>query len=141
MPPHAYAQPPRLANRHPRRRGLISLTPLIDVVFILLVFFMLASSFLERRAIELDAPAGSAAGGVMEGAILVQVRADGIRVSGTPVTLENLGATIAERISRVPDARVVVQPAQGVVLQDAVRVLDRLSVAGVENVSLVRHGG
>ncbi len=39
-----------------RRRALISLTPLIDVVFILLVFFMLPSSFLDWRAIDLDPP-------------------------------------------------------------------------------------
>ena len=55
----------RLVNRagrpQGRRRPLISLTPLIDVVFILLVFFMLASSFLDWRSIDLNAPAQAAA--------------------------------------------------------------------------------
>ena len=37
---------------------LISLTPLIDVVFILLVFFMLASSFLDWRSIDLTVSSG-----------------------------------------------------------------------------------
>ena len=53
----ASALPPfRLANNARRRRPLISLTPLIDVVFILLVFFMLTSTFLDWRPIELNAP-------------------------------------------------------------------------------------
>ncbi|MEM6945656.1 MAG: biopolymer transporter ExbD, partial [Pseudomonadota bacterium] len=47
---HTASLPPRLANR-PRKRLRISITPLIDVVFILLVFFMLASSFLDWRSI------------------------------------------------------------------------------------------
>ena len=50
----------------PSRRRLISLTPLIDVVFILLIFFMLASSFLDWRAIGLDAPADATAGAAGE---------------------------------------------------------------------------
>ncbi|OOC09384.1 ExbD/TolR family protein, partial [Thioalkalivibrio halophilus] len=49
------AEQPTLDTGRPRRRNLISLTPLIDVVFILLVFFMLASSFLDWRAVELEA--------------------------------------------------------------------------------------
>ena len=61
MPLSISAQPQRLADsfgqRASRRRALIGLTPLIDVVFILLVFFMLASSFLDWRAIDLTAPA------------------------------------------------------------------------------------
>jgi hypothetical protein len=51
MPMQACApQPRRLAAEPRRRRALISMTPLIDVVFILLIFFMLASSFLNWRS-------------------------------------------------------------------------------------------
>ncbi|MGK0476314.1 MAG: biopolymer transport protein ExbD, partial [Oleispira sp.] len=40
-------------SEKPKQRNLISLTPLIDVVFILLVFFMLTSSFVEWKFIDL----------------------------------------------------------------------------------------
>ena len=43
----------------PRRRRAISLTALIDVVFILLLFFMLTSTFTHWKAIELEAPQAS----------------------------------------------------------------------------------
>src|SRR3546814_12993071 len=56
MTAQAAASPPptRRFSRGPRRRVRISLTPLIDVVFILLIFFMLATSFVDDRAIEVE---------------------------------------------------------------------------------------
>ena len=133
--------PPRLATSPRRRRPLISLTPLIDVVFILLVFFMLASSFLDWRSVELDAPAQAAAGASMEGALLVELRLEGLRLSSETVSIEALAARVAERLAAKPDQKVVVKPAAGIALQDAVDVLDRLSAAGAADISLIRDGG
>lgn len=129
---------PRLENDVRRRRALISLTPLIDVVFILLVFFMLASSFLDWRAIELDAPGRAAAGASLEGALLVEVRSNGLRLSGETVSLDALEARVRERVAAQPDQRVIVKPAAGVALQEAVDVLERLTQAGVSDLSLIR---
>ena len=128
----------RRAARSGRQRALISLTPLIDVVFILLVFFMLASSFQDWRTIELDAPerAGTA-GAPMEGALLVEIRPDGLRLSAEPVSLDTLVSNVGRRVAEQPDVRVLVKPVPGVVLQEMVRVLDALAAAGVTEMSLV----
>lgn len=131
---------PRLASKR-RRRALISLTPLIDVVFILLVFFMLASSFLDWRAIDLSAPAAATAGSSLEGALLVEVRPDGLRLSGEPLDLSVLAERIEARVAENPEQRVLVRPEEGVTLQQAVDVLDRIAEAGVADLSLVRAGG
>ncbi|WP_421708781.1 ExbD/TolR family protein [Algihabitans sp.] len=141
MPPQASVpSPQRLASKAARRRALISLTPLIDVVFILLIFFMLASSFLDWRAIELNAPAQAAAGTSVEGALLVEVRSDSLRLSGETVSLDALASRIATRLETAPDQRVLVRPASGVALQQAVAVLDRLKAVGVSELSLIRDG-
>ena len=138
MSPHTCTQPRlRLANSSRQRRSLISLTPLIDVVFILLVFFMLASSFLDWRAIDLTAPGRAAVGASMEGALLIEIRPEGLRLSGETVSLDVLGARVAQRVSERPEQRVLVQPAPGVSLQQAVRVLDRLTISGVTRMSLI----
>lgn len=131
---------PRLANSG-RRRALIGLTPLIDVVFILLVFFMLASSFLDWRAIDLNAPAEAKARGSMTGALLVEVRTDGLRLAGETVSIDTLTDRVGARMAQNPDQRVLIKPAAGVVLQDAVQVLDRLAAAGVTDLSLIRDPG
>ncbi|MCB9958292.1 MAG: biopolymer transporter ExbD [Rhodospirillaceae bacterium] len=115
-----------------RARSLISLTPLIDVVFILVIFFMLASSFVDWRSIEVASRAGAEGGAAGAGALLVEVRAGGVRLSGEPMSLEALSARLAD----VPERRVLVRPERGVAVQDLVAVLDRISAAGVSDVSL-----
>lgn len=130
--------PPRLTASGPCRRATISLTPLIDVVFILLVFFMLASSFLDWRAIELSAPRGAAAGDPLVGVMLVEVRSDSIRLGGVPVTPAELVQRVDARVRRRPDTPVRVRPAAGVTLQTAVDVLDRVSAAGAKDLALIR---
>ena len=133
--PGSGTSPRLLANS--RRRTLIRLTPLIDVVFILIVFFMLASSFSDWRAIELTTPGGAATGASLEGALLVEIRRDGLRLSGEPVSLDALISRIEERAALRPDPRVLVKPLPGVPLQEAVRVLDRLADAGIGELSLI----
>lgn len=124
-----------------RRRRLISLTPLIDVVFILLVFFMLASSFLDWRSIVLAAPMPGAGATAMEGAMLVEVRAEGLRVAGRPVRLDELDGRIRPRLAETAGLSIFVKPSAGVPLQRAVAVLDRLSAAGVTRLSLIGGHG
>ena len=132
-----FAPSPLRTRAAARRRG-ISLTPLIDVVFILLVFFMLASSFLDWRHIALQTPAGAAAGVSMTGALLVEVRTDSVRLAGQTLTLDALVEQVARQLGETPDRRILVAPAQGVSLQRAVSVLDRLAAAGADDISLVR---
>lgn len=129
------------ASSDSRRRTAIRLTPLIDVVFILLVFFMLASSFAEWRGIDLAAPGESGATSSAEGAVLVEIRMEGLRLSGTPMSLDALVARIEGMTERRSDLRIVVKPARGIPLQETVRVLDRLTAAGVADLSLIRDAG
>jgi len=140
MPLPVSAPPQRLAS-DTRRRSPISLTPLIDVVFILLVFFMLASSFLDWRSIALNSPGRGTGSPSMEGALLVELRTDGLRLSGEALSLEVLTERIAARLVEKPDQRVLIRPAPGVRLQEAVAVLDRLAAAGVADLSLISGRG
>lgn len=135
--PHLAPALRRLATSTGHRRRLVGLTPLIDVVFILLVFFMLASSFQDWRAIDLAAAAG-AAGTPMEGALLVGVRPDGLRLAAEPVSLDGLVARVGQRVASQPAVPVLVKPASGVTLQEMVRVLDALAAVGVTELSLIR---
>lgn len=127
-----------LEIRARRRRPLISLTPLIDVVFILLVFFMLASSFQEWRTIELVVPTQSGANEAsIRGALLVEVRPDGFRLSAETVSLQVLLTRVGQHLDTEPDIRVLVKSARGVALHETVRVLDALASAGVTSLSLI----
>lgn len=135
-------QPPlQLANRKPRRAAKIALTPLIDVVFILLVFFMLASSLLDWRAINMNAPGKAAVRPAMDGALLVDISAGDLRLSGETIDLDDLAAVVSRRVAENPAQRVIVRVEPGIILQEAVDVLDRLSAAGAMSLSMIRGSG
>lgn len=132
---------PSPANRPLRRRPLIGVTPLIDVVFILLVFFMLASSYVDRRSIDLRAQSAGDGQPGLEGAMVVGVRADGLHLGGKRLTLEAVVERVGRRLRTHPDQRVLVRPERGIALQDTVRVFDRLSGTGVADLSLMSAAG
>ena len=138
MPPPT--QPPSL--KLPRKGGArarISLTPLIDVVFILLVFFMLASNFLDWRAIRLDAPAQAGADGGDRPAVLLRIGPDGaLDLNGEPVADGGLAQAIQPLTQREPEPTVLIRPGAGVPLQRAISVLDRVEGAGIARARLMR---
>ncbi len=125
------------------RRRLISLTPLIDVVFILLVFFMLASSFLDWRALELTAPPESMAdsGPGLEGALMIEIHPGGLRFAGETLAQGKVLERVAARLNEFPQTTVLVRPAPGVTLQHTVTLLDRLVELGASDVALIRSPG
>lgn len=145
MQPPAFAPLPPASNRSSagsltikaRRRQLISLTPLIDVVFILLVFFMLASSFLDWRSIDLNTPGTNRGGERLEGSLLIDIRPEGLRLGGQTLTPDALIARVQELLARQPDRRILIRPAEGVVMQETVTLLDRLTAAGATDLSLI----
>ena len=122
------------------RRPLVSLTPLIDVVFLLLVFFMLASSFSAERVIEMLTPADTESAAQGEaGAALVRIGPDGgIDLNGEPVSRSELAQRVGTWSVSEDPRRYLVQPAPGVTTQQAVSVLDLLKSSGAESVSLIR---
>ena len=73
----------------------------------------------------------------VEGALLVDVRLDGVRFAGQYVGMEELIQRVRIALADAPDRRVLVRPAERVKLQDAVRILDALSATGVKQLSLM----
>jgi biopolymer transport protein ExbD len=106
-------------NRPARRRGLVNLTPLIDVVFLLLVFFMLASTFLKFGTVKLEAAGGgTAAVADLSKVALIHVSGDGrFRVDGRTVMRAEMAALL-ERLVKSGKSEAVV------VVRDGARTMD-----------------
>jgi biopolymer transport protein ExbD len=130
-----------IGEPRPRKR-LIGLTPLVDVVFILLVFFMLASSFLDWRAMELTLPARATLPAANSRAVEIVLAADGsVSVEGRAISAGELGTRVAPIVAADPARPFVVRSAAGVALQRAVAVLDVLAAAGARSAMLAPHAG
>lgn len=120
------------APRRPRRP---SLTPMIDVVFLLLVFFMLAARFDTGAALPLSLPSGT--GAAYSGPPrLVEVTARGVMLNGAPLPEAGLVAALAP-LMQGPDDTIVLRPRAGAGVQDVVTVIDRLRGAGFTALTLV----
>lgn len=111
------------------RRPLVTLTPLIDVVFILLVFFMLATAFIEEQRLPLggtgDAPSIDAP------PLQVYLRTGDVQLGGVAMPLERAAAEVAGA-----GRPVVLEPAPGVPVQRLAEALAALRRAGVTAVAV-----
>lgn len=123
----------------PRRRPVVSLTPLIDVVFILLVFFMLATSFADWRGMQAGAtPAGTSGAASPTGSQLVEMRGDGtLRLGGIAVAEPDLVQRLSDWRAQRRDGAVLVAMQPDVTFGDLAGLLDRLAGAGIDGVSLL----
>ncbi|MCP3986492.1 MAG: biopolymer transporter ExbD [bacterium] len=125
----------------PRGPIRIGLTPLIDVVFILLVFFMLATSYLDWSGITIDAPVVVEEQADDE-AIVVRVSRDGgLELAGTRLSMRELEESLTLLFANAPDRRIAVEPHPEAPLQYVVDALDRIAAAGGGSASLARGPG
>ncbi len=121
-------------------RTALSLTPLIDVVFLLLLFFMLASVFHREGEIEIAARGSSTQEQPATQPLFVRVHADGrYDVNGEPVDAVQFGSSIAATLAASADlSGVVLQVRKGASTQIVVDSLTALREAGVSPVSLAK---
>ena len=88
---------------------------------------------------EITLGAGSGAGsGSPAGAMLVEIRPEGLRLGGRPAGIDDIGRQVRARLATHPDQRVLVRPAPGVEIQRTVDVLDALRAAGAPALVLAR---
>jgi biopolymer transport protein ExbD len=114
--------------RPSRRRNSILLTSLVDVLFVLLFFFMLTSSVLDFRSVTIDAQAAAPGGGAADASVLEVLPGRQLRLgAGEPFAFDALPAQVAAQGVRA----VTVLPAAGVPLQDLVDVIEALRRAAV----------
>ncbi|WP_204115225.1 ExbD/TolR family protein [Shimia biformata] len=121
-----------LVQDRPRRRP--SLTPMIDVVFLLLVFFMLASRFGAEQV--LPVPLAGNGGAYQGPPRLIEVSPATVKLNGVEVALAELPAYVADLMS-APQDMLILRGREGATLQRIVDVSDALRGAGMTNLVLV----
>ncbi len=125
-------------DRPPRKQKPISLTPLVDVIFLLLLFFMLSSTFTNFGQVEINAPAGGGGSGEVPKAILV-LNEDGLRLNGKDVADDRLVESAQGLLDRDIDSLLVLVRADATT-QQLVTVMTRLKTLSKLKVTVAGNG-
>lgn len=126
-----------------RRRRLVSeinLTALIDIVFHLMVFVMLTTSFVVSESMELSLPSGKAAP-VSASAELnimrIQIISDGsVLVDNQAMNMEQMNAALAARVAADAETKIAIFTTAGVSVQQLISVMDAVYLTGGRNVQV-----
>ena len=115
----------------------INVTPLVDVVLVLLIIFMATAPIIARRAIKVEVPRVAAASKAATDALAVGL--DGKReltLAGKPVSPEQLKAALTAAIAARPDQAVSVAADKTLPYGEVTDLLDAVRAAGVKKVGL-----
>jgi biopolymer transport protein ExbD len=121
-----------------QRKARIDMLPLIDIVFLLLVFFIYAMlSMAIHHALPIALPVSSTA--PMEKQVILSVTVDregSVFVDKTPVMLERLAETLKEKTALTKEPGVQLFADNHITYQTLYRVIDQIKLAGISRLSL-----
>jgi biopolymer transport protein ExbD len=128
-----------MRRRRDRRKSEseVNLTPMLDVVFIMLIFFIVTASFVKESGIEISRPGASTAVRKEKGNILIAISAnDQIWMNRRQVDPRALRANIERMHAENPQGAVIIQADKDAKTGLLVKVMDAARSAGVKSVSL-----
>lgn len=126
-------------RRRTESEAEINVTPLLDIVFIMLIFFIVTTSFVHEIGVEMNRSANEPLTTEDESEIiLVRIDNDGqIYIRGRQTDIRLVHANIESSLAAMPDAAVVVTAARNSDAGLLVKVVDQARVAGAQQVSMV----
>jgi biopolymer transport protein ExbD len=125
-----------------RRRGQaeeaeINITPMLDIVFIMLIFFIVTTSFTKETGAEIIKPMADQAVRLQKGTILIGVRPnDEIWMNKRSIELREVRAMVERAKAENPEGSVVIVADKGSRIGVVTQVMDQVKLAGVEGIAI-----
>ncbi len=115
----------------------INMTPMLDVVFIMLIFFIVTANFIKEPGLEINRPDASTAETQENAAILIAIGASGeIWMDGRRIDARQVKANVVKLLADNPQGSVVIQADEKAMADTIIKVMDGAREAGVFNISL-----
>ena len=115
----------------------IDLTPMLDVVFIMLIFFIVTTSFVKEAGIDVNRPSANTAERKERGNILIAIRDNGdVWIDKRAVDIRAVRATVERLHAENAEGSVVIIADEASETGVLVQVMDQVRMAGVLNVSI-----
>lgn len=110
----------------------INVTPLVDIMLVLLIIFMVASSYIVDNSIELELPKAATGGETLDTTLSVVIKADGsLFLNGEPSSREAIAAKCKAVAATTKDAQAVIAADKNVSHGEVVRIIDLVRLNGV----------
>jgi biopolymer transport protein ExbD len=124
-------------ERMRRRSNAVNLTPLVDVFFLLMIFFMVSTSFVQSESMELVLPGSG--GPSADASDVLQMRVlnnNTILIDGEKYSINKLDRIVRDGISNNPDQKILLLSTPGITVQELVTVMDVIYINGGRNVQI-----
>jgi len=127
----------RLGKKQNSSEG-IDISPLIDVVFILLIFFMVSTTFVKDAQLELERPSAQSAEPADTKSVRVSIDRHGdIYLGDNPVRSWMLQSRVREQLRANSDSNVLIVADQRTPAEQLIDVVDQCRLAGAKNVGVI----
>lgn len=127
-------------RRRGGRRGhsfAIDVMPLVDMVFILLIFFIVTTSFVKESGVEIERPTAQTAAAVEKNFMMVEIAPGGdIYADGQKINFDNIKSRLHRFMVESPGGAVIIVADRSVDTGTTIRVLDECRLAGIQNISV-----
>jgi len=131
-------------RRRQQEEAEINITPMLDIVFIMLIFFIVTTSFVKESGIDVSRPTAKTAQKKPKGNIMIAVKENGdIWMAKRQVDLRAVRANVERMRAENPEGSVVIIADRGSETGVLVNVMDQVKLAGVEAISVaaINPGG
>ena len=117
----------------------INITPLIDIVFLLLVFFMLATSFIQKSTIEVNLSSGKTieVDNKKNNVVLILNKKGLIYLNNKLINISNIKNEISNIVKKNPKYNILIKSHKKIPVQKVIRLIEEVRLAGTDNIKLV----
>lgn len=127
----------RFSQKAHKEETEINLTPMLDVVFIMLIFFIVTTSFVKEAGIEVNRPSAKSAEQKSKANILIAIRNNNeIWIDKRMVDVRSVRANIERLKASNAQSSVVIQSDNEAKTGTLVQVMDQIRLAGIFNISI-----
>ncbi|NBD13067.1 MULTISPECIES: biopolymer transporter ExbD [Corallococcus] len=115
----------------------INVTPLVDVVLVLLIIFMVTANFIVRETVEVDLPRAANGGETVQGLVNVVLDKEGkLYFDGAEVTDADLSRRVTEAVAKDKDTRAIISADQSIAYGRVMRLIDVVKGQGIAKFAL-----
>ena len=115
----------------------LDMTPMLDIVFIMLIFFIVTTSFVKESGVTVNTPQAATASNQENANIFIAITAAGeVWIDRRPVDQRSVRAIVARLHADNPEGSVIIQSDRAAATGTLVDVMDQVRLAGVEGIAI-----